>query len=139
MNGYLLDTDTCISRLRRQFNIERRIAQIGRQDRYISEITVAELRFGAERSNQCEEQMRLIDALYEVFTVLPITAAIRHFAAEKARLWNIGQKIADFDLLIGATAIYYELILVTNNTKHFERMQSLRLENWMHILETGAK
>ena len=47
MNGYLLDTDTCISRLRRKFDIDRRLAQIDRQDRYISEITIAELRFGA--------------------------------------------------------------------------------------------
>ena len=44
---------------------------------------------------------------------------------------GIGQKIADFDLLIGATALCHELILVTNNTRHFARMQSLRLENWM--------
>jgi tRNA(fMet)-specific endonuclease VapC len=69
--------------------------------------------------------------MYDVFTVLPITHAIRVFAAEKARLWNIGQKIADFDLLIGATAVYHGLVLVTNNTKHFERMQSLQLENWI--------
>ena len=136
MNGYLLDTDTCIGRLRRQFDIDRRIARINRQNCYISEITVAELCFGAERSNQCEGQMRLIDAMHDVFTVLPITQAIRRFAADKARLWSIGQKIADFDLLIGATAMYYELILITNNTKHFERMQLLRLENWIQPSKT---
>jgi len=62
--------------------------------------------------------------------VLPISKVIRRFATEKARLWNIGQKLADFDLLIGATAVYHGLVLVTNNTKHFERMQSLQLENW---------
>ena len=131
MNGYLFDTDICVFRLRRQFNIDRRLAQIGKQNCYISEITIAELRFGAERSHQREEQLRLIDAMYDVFTVLPITPAIRVFAAEKAQLWNVGQKIADFDLLIGATAVYHGLALVTNNTKHFERMQSLQLENWM--------
>jgi len=69
--------------------------------------------------------------MYDEFTVLPISRAIRLFASEKARLWNIGMKIDDFDLLIGATAVYHGLVLVTNNTKHFERMQSLRLENWM--------
>jgi len=131
MNGYLFDTDICVFRLRRQFNMDRRLAQIGKRNSYISEITIAELRFGAERSNQREEQLRLIDAMYDVFTVLPITHAIRLFAIEKARLWNIGQKISDFDLLIGATAVYHELVLITNNTKHFERMQSLSLENWM--------
>ena len=49
---------------------------------------------------------------------------------------KLGLLIADFDLLIGATAVYHELVLVTNNTKHFERMQSLRLENWMQDSET---
>ena len=131
MNGYLLDTDTCISRIRGKYDIDLHIAQVGKKDCYVSEITIAELRFGAERGNRREEQMLLIDAMYEEFTVLPITEAIRHFAAEKARLFSIGQKIADFDLLIGATALCHGLILVTNNVKHFERMQSLTLENWM--------
>ena len=131
MTGYLFDTDICVFRLRRQFNIDRRLVQIGKRNCCISEITIAELRFGAERSNQREEQTRLIDAMYDVFTVLPITHAIRLYAAEKARLWSIGQKLADFDLLIGATAVYHGLVLVTNNMKHFERMQSLQLENWM--------
>ena len=131
MTGYLFDTDICVFRLRRQFNIDLRFAQIDKRNCCISEITIAELRFGAERSNQREEQMRLIDAMYDEFTVLPITPAIRLFAIEKARLWSIGQKIADFDLLIGATAVYHGLVLVTNNTKHFERMQSLQLENWI--------
>jgi len=131
MDGYLLDTDTCVSRIRRKFDIDQRIAQVGKRNCCVSEITIAELRFGAERGNQREEQMLLIDTMYEEFTVLPISDAIRHFAAEKARLWSIGQKIADFDLLIGATAVYHELILVTNNTKHFERIQAIRLDNWM--------
>jgi tRNA(fMet)-specific endonuclease VapC len=131
MNGYLFDTDTCVFRLRRMFGIDRRMNQVNRRDRYVSEITIAELRFGAERCNQRKEQMLLVDAMYDEFTVLPISRIIRTFAVEKAKLWNIGQKIPDFDLLIGATAVYHGLVLVTNNTKHFERMQSLQLENWM--------
>jgi len=131
MNGYILDTDTCVSRIRREFDIDRRIAQVGKRNCYVSEITIAELRFGAERGNQREEQMFLIDTMYDEFTVLPITRAIRHYAAEKARLWSIGQKIGDFDILIGATAMYHKLILVTNNTQHFERLSVIQLENWM--------
>jgi tRNA(fMet)-specific endonuclease VapC len=130
-NGYLLDTDTCVSRLRRKFAIDRRIDHVGKQSCFLSEITIAELRFGAERGNQREEQMFLIDSMYDEFTVLPITPAIRHYASEKVRLWSTGQKIEDLDLLIGATALRHGLILVTNNTKHFERMQSLQLDNWM--------
>ena len=131
MNGYLFDTDICVFRLRRQFGIDQRILQVGRRSCYISEITVAELRFGAERSNQREKQMLLVDAMSEVFTVLPITRAIRHYATEKARLWNVGQKIPDFDLLIGSTAIVHNLTLITNNVKHFERLQALNIESWI--------
>jgi len=56
MNGYLLDTDICVFRLRRQFGIDQQIGKVGRQNCYISEITIAELRFGAERSTRREEQ-----------------------------------------------------------------------------------
>ena len=132
MNAYFFDTDACVFRLRCMFGIARRISQVRRRNRFVSEITIAELRFGAERCDQRKEQMLLVDSMCDEFTVLPITPAIRTFAAEKARLWNIGQKIADFDLLFGATAVYHGLILVTNNTRHFERMHSLRLENWTH-------
>jgi len=135
MSAYLFDTDVCVFRLRRMFDIERRIDQIRRRDRYVSEITIAELRFGAERCTRRKEQMLLVDAMYDEFTVLPITPAIRLFATEKARLLGIGQKIPDFDILIGATALYHGLVLVTNNTKHFERMSDIQLENWMQAPE----
>jgi len=135
MTNFLLDSDTCISLMRGNETIRNKIVLVGSEHCFISEITVAELRFGAERSNRREQEHRIVDLVCEEFTTLTISKAIRTFAAEKARLWSIGQKLADFDLLIGATAVYHELVLVTNNTKHFERMQSLRLENWMQDSE----
>ena len=134
MKNFLLDSDTCISLIRGNSAIRERIARIGSGCCFISEITVAELRFGAERSSRCDAEHYIVDLVCEEFTVLTISRAIRIFAVEKARLWNIGLKIADFDLLIGATAVYHGLILVTNNTKHFERVQSLQMENWMQEL-----
>jgi tRNA(fMet)-specific endonuclease VapC len=131
MSAYLIDTDTCISLIRGNEYIKTKITKVGSDNCFISEITVAELRFGAERCNRREEEHYIVDLVCEKFTILPISKSIRTFAAEKARLWGVGQKIADFDLLIGTTAVYHELILVTNNTKHFERIQSIRLENWM--------
>jgi len=131
MKNFLLDSDICVSLIRGNNAIRGRIAQVGSERCFISEITIAELRFGAERCNRCEAEHYIVDLVCEEFTVLTISEVIRHFAIEKARLWSIGQKIADFDLLIGATAVYHGLVLVTNNTKHFERMQSLQLENWM--------
>lgn len=52
------------------------------------------------------------------------------FAAEKARLAKAGQIIPDFDLLIGTTAIVHGMTLVTNNTKHFQRLKGIELEDW---------
>lgn len=52
------------------------------------------------------------------------------FAKEKARLRKVGTPIDDFDLLIGVTSINHNLIMVTNNTKHFERIQNIELEDW---------
>lgn len=62
--------------------------------------------------------------------VLPISPSIVLFAKEKARLKRVGQPIDNFDLLIGATAIHHDLTLVTNNTKHFQRLEGIRLEDW---------
>jgi tRNA(fMet)-specific endonuclease VapC len=131
MKKYLLDSDTCISFIRGNQNVKENIASVDSENCFISEITVAELRFGAERCSQREREHNVVDLFCEKFMVLPISRIIRTFATEKARLWNMGQKVADFDLLIGATAMYHGLVLVTNNTKHFERMHPLRLENWM--------
>ena len=130
MKKFLIDTDICIFRIRGCDSLESKFDDLDETNAFVSEITIAELRFGAERGNRKVEQHRLIDLICEQFTVLPITHTIRLFASEKARLWNTGVRIDDFDLLIGATAVYHGLILVTNNTKHFERMQSLQLENW---------
>ena len=131
MKSFLIDTDICVFRIRGCDKLEAKFDDLDETNTFVSEITIAELRFGAERGNRKNEQHGLIDLMCEQFTVLPITGAIRLFASEKARLWNAGTKMEDFDLLIGATAVCHELVLVTNNTKHFERMQLLQLENWM--------
>ncbi|MBO6100454.1 MAG: VapC toxin family PIN domain ribonuclease, partial [Spirochaetaceae bacterium] len=52
------------------------------------------------------------------------------FAGVKAKMFNKGMKIEDMDLLIAATAIYNDLTLVTNHTKHFENIPDLKIENW---------
>ena len=131
MKDFLMDSDICVELIRGNNAIRSKVAQIGSKRCFISEITVAELRFGAERSKRREEEHYIVDWVCKGFTVLPISDAIRTFAIEKTKLWSIGQKIPDFDMLIGATALFHKLILVTNNTQHFERMQSVQLENWM--------
>jgi len=85
---------------------------------------------GAEKSNRPEYHRRRADSFSAKFEIMSIYPALDVFAFEKARLKKLGLRLDDFDLLIGSTAIHYDLVLVTNNVKHFERMQRLNIENW---------
>ncbi|MFT6054124.1 MAG: tRNA(fMet)-specific endonuclease VapC [Roseivirga sp.] len=61
---------------------------------------------------------------------MPIFDALDIYASEKARLRKSGKPVDDFDLLIGASAISNNMIPVTNNVKHFERLENIKIENW---------
>jgi len=132
MTKFLLDTDTCIFYLRERSDIVEKISNVGVWNCSISQVTVAELRYGAECSDYHIRRHRQIDELCHNVSIVPINdAIIQVYAIQKARLKNLGLLIPDFDLIIGATALYHDLVLVTNNTKHFERMPAVQLENWM--------
>lgn len=131
MTRFLLDTDICIFYLRGQYGLVDRMESVGFGNCGISEITLAELRFGAEKSDRQEENHQAIDWFVSDLIIYPITNTIRRYAEEKAKLWKSGMKIEDFDLLIGATALVRELVLVTNNIKHFKRMNGITLDNWV--------
>ena len=103
---------------------------VGIENCFISEITLAELKYGALFSQQPEKNTREVEGLLEFIRIVPITPAIDFYALEKARLRREGMLIDDFDLLIGCTAIANGLTLVTNNTKHFNRLQGIKLEDW---------
>jgi tRNA(fMet)-specific endonuclease VapC len=65
-------------------------------------------------------------------SIIPILGCIKRYAKEKVRLRKIGKPVHDeFDLLIGVTAVENKLILVTDNTKHFENIAGIKLENWV--------
>ena len=132
MTKFLLDSDTCIACLRKRHGVAQKISDIGVWNCCISLVTVAELRYGAECSDYPSRRHDEVDEFCEHLSIIPIDdAMINVYAVEKARLRRLGLLIADFDLLIGAAAVYHGLTLITNNTKHFERIQSIRLDNWM--------
>jgi tRNA(fMet)-specific endonuclease VapC len=62
---------------------------------------------------------------------LHLTDLIKLLSDEKARLRRKGTIISDLDLFIGATAVFYDMTLVTRNIREFERMENLKLENWI--------
>ena len=131
MNQFLLDTNICIYFLKGQFQLDQKIASAGLENCFISEITVAELKFGAEKSKRKNENREVISRFVNSISILPIFNALDIYATEKARLQSSGKPLDDFDLLIGATAKANDLILVTRNTKHFDRLEKIKIENWV--------
>lgn len=63
--------------------------------------------------------------------VIGIDEVIPTYASEKSRLRKQGQLIEDFDILIGATALDYDMTLVTENVKHMSRIKGISIENWV--------
>ena len=129
---YLLDTNICVFFLRGKLNLNDLIKQKGRENCFISEITVVELRYGAENSDNPTKSHKSVDAFVGGLSIIPIYGSIKRYAKEKVRLIKIGKPIHDeFDLLIGVTAIENKLTLVTDNVKDFERLDGVKIENWV--------
>ena len=117
---YLLDTNICVFFLRGKFNLEEVIKEKGRENCFLSEIIVAELRFGVENSDDPVESHKAVDIFLNGISIIPLFGSIRRYAKEKVRLRKIGKPIHDeFDLIIGVTAIENKLTLVTDNSKYF--------------------
>lgn len=129
---YLLDTNICVHFLRGKFEIEKIFKKNGVDNCCISEITVFELRFGAENSLDTVKSHKALDIFLKGITIIPIYGCIKRYAEEKVRLNKIGKPQNDeFDLLIGVTAIENKLILVTENVRDFERIEGIEIENWV--------
>ncbi len=128
---YLLDTNICIHFFRGRFNLISKLEAIGLSNCAISEITLAELVYGAENSSNPDKNHNIIQQFTEQITILPIFDSIFKYGKEKARLRKSGNMISDFDLLIGCTAIENEMIIVSENVSEFNRISGIQIENWI--------
>lgn len=128
---YLLDSNICIHFFRGKFGTIDKLNEVGIENCAISEITLAELVYGAEKSNNPKNNHEIIEQFISQLTILPIFDAIQMYGKEKVRLQNSGKMISDFDLFIGCTAIENRLIMVTENTKEFQRIEKIKIENWI--------
>ena len=129
MNKYLLDTNICIYFLKGLFELHTKIEQVGIENCFLSEITVAELKYGAENSSNPIKNRDTIDKFLNSFTILPIITSLDIYAREKTRLRKKGKQLDDFDLLIGATAVSNNLTLVTKNVSDFDRLDNIKIED----------
>ena len=128
---YLLDTNICIYAInQRSDHIVKRLKSEGRSNLATSAMVAAELAFGVEKSSRPDTKRQLTLFLGGL-QVLPWTeAAIWHCARNRRLLKEAGTPIGDMDLLIASHALAEGLTLVTNNTREFERIEGLKLENW---------
>lgn len=113
-----------------KFNLNHKFNSVPAEDLFISEITLAELKFGVENSRNPEKNKSTLADFLTGVTVLPIFHSLDLYAKEKARLRKAGMPVDDFDLLIGVTAVNHGLTMVTNNTDHFKRIIEIELEDW---------
>ena len=130
MKKYLLDTNICIYYIQGKFSLKEKFRRINKENRFISEITLAELKFGVKNSQSQKKNQETLDNFLTGIQILPIINSLDIYAEEKARLRKQGRPIDDFDLLIGASAIANSMILVTNNESHFQRITNITIENW---------
>lgn len=128
---YLLDTNICIYWFKGLSSIKTKIDSIDIDDITVSLITIGELLYGAHNSNNIEKNLLKISEFEDSIGVLPIDRdCLEAYAKIKSKLRSEGKILDDFDILIAATALVNNCIIVTNNTKHFERIDGLSIENW---------
>ncbi|MBQ2344629.1 MAG: type II toxin-antitoxin system VapC family toxin [Prevotella sp.] len=128
---YLLDTNICISLLKNKYGIRETIIRVRPENCFVSEITLAELYYGAAKSNRRQDRMMDVDFIRNHFEILPIYPALSLYGDVKAVLEEKGNRLDDFDLLIGTTAIVNKLVMVSDNVKHLERIPKIVLDNWV--------
>ena len=127
---YLIDTDWVIDHLNHIEQVTTRLEQLAPEGLALSMISLAELYEGVYyASDPVASETALQRFLDPELTILNIDEeTCKIFGKERGRLRAPGLMIGDCDLLIGATALRHNLTLLTNNRRHFERIEGLRLE-----------
>ena len=123
---YLLDTNVIIEVLRGNDDMITKIESVGQSNCFISEITLAELLYGAVRGNNPKNFLD-VERIEQEFDVLSIRPAYRQYAVTRNQLRQNGMPIDHMDLFVASVAMYNNLTLVSHNTKHFARINGLKL------------
>jgi len=132
MLKYMLDTNIVIYTIKRRPSEVREVFKRNDGRMCISTITLGGLIYGAERSAQPERNMEVIEGMAARLEVLPFDIeGAMHFGQLRAELAAERRPIGPYDMMIAGHARAHGLILVTNNTREFERVPGLRLENWV--------
>ena len=128
---YLLDTDTVIYSLKGEPVVEKNLREHFHDPMKMSVITLMELYYGAHKSQKITSNLAKIKTLEISFQIIPISEeSAGIFGMTKTQLEKAGSPLDDFDLIIASCALSNNLVLVTNNVRHFQRIEGLKLANW---------
>ncbi len=125
---YLLDSDWIINLLAGKADAEEKIQRIDPDDISISLVTVAEIYESAFHFANPEAHVEIFRSFLHNFHLVNLNLPIvETFAEVRAHLRRRGEIIADMDIFLAATALHYDLVVLTYNTKHFARIPNLKL------------
>ena len=129
---YMLDTCICIDYLRgRNEHLHQKLRSYNPRQIKIPVVVLAELLHGAYHSKRVEDNLRETMDFIADFEVLPLGVAEADMYGQiLASLERKGQVIGNNDILIAATALLRNAVLVTNNTREFSRINGLKLDDW---------
>lgn len=126
----ILDTDHCIAILRGSLDVSQRVPADA--ELFVTVITVAELIYGAYKSELPDHNLQQVNLLLQGVAVLPLEeVGARRCGQLKDRLRRMGTPLAEPDLQIAAIALQHDLPLATHNQRHFGRVPELQLIDWL--------
>ena len=128
---YLLDTDILIYSLKAHKIVQQNLQHHLHDPINISAVTLLELYYGAYKSQMVANNLAKIKTIENALEVIPVNREmVEIFGVLKSHLEKGGKPLDDFDLILAATAMSHNLIIVTNHEKHFGRIDGLKMENW---------
>jgi len=133
---YLLDTNVCVDYLNGRYpTVIERLQKTRPEDVAVSVIAVAELRYGADKSERPDANHQRLDRLLDDLASFEFDLkAASDYGRLRTELERRGTPIGPNDMLIASQARAHDLVLVTDNVAEFERVEGLRVENWRTVL-----
>jgi tRNA(fMet)-specific endonuclease VapC len=130
---YFLDTNTCIYLINKRPQwVIGKIDNLLPEDIKIPSVVLGELEYGASKSKRREQNRKAIADFISAFEIIPFAKKdTETYGVLRAELERRGEIIGPYDLQIAAQALSRGAILVTNNTREFQHIKDLHLENWL--------
>lgn len=131
MTRFLLDSDTCILYINGDQQVRKNLLEREPSEVLLCAVVKAELLYGARNSASVQRNLDTLAEFFEPFDSLPFDdGAAHHYGILRAHLRRLGRLIGGNDMMIAATALSRDMVLVTRNAAEFGRVEGLRFESW---------